>query len=191
MLTSLRPSPSVGVPQLSETWELFHTYLTYWINIILDCHPSLNSNMYHNRYAIWRKKSDNRENSTRLHNNVLHSYGQCDNCTQKLRSHKNPNNFEPSNTQTSKKVIWISMGLCFSKNTEMYGKRDYPYAQVTPLAIILWYHFFPQINIIIYLLLRRLISLIEACSFQLDWFIKLNNLWMEGRVLHRYIIIFL
>ena len=37
--------------------------------------------------------------------------------------------------------IWVSMGLCFSKNTQLYNKRKYPYAQVTPLAILLWKHF--------------------------------------------------
>merc|ERR550539_1120043 len=44
------------------------------------------------------------------------------------------------------------MGLCFSKNTEMYGKEKYPYAEVTPLALILWYHFFPDIRVILYLI---------------------------------------
>ena len=48
--------------------------------------------------------------------------------------------------------IWISMGLCFSKNTDMYGKANYPYTEVTPLAIILWYHFVPNIQAILYLI---------------------------------------
>ena len=50
-----------------------------------------------------------------------------------------------------KRRIWISMALCFSKNTHMYKKKNYPYVQVTPLAIILWYHFFPDIQIVLYL----------------------------------------
>ena len=50
-----------------------------------------------------------------------------------------------------KRQIWISMALCFSKNSEMYRKKNYPYAQVTPLAILLWYHFFPDIRILLYL----------------------------------------
>ena len=44
------------------------------------------------------------------------------------------------------------MGLCFSKTTELYGKSKYPYTLVTPLAIILWYHFFPDIRVILYLI---------------------------------------
>ena len=38
--------------------------------------------------------------------------------------------------------IWVSMGLCFSENTEKYGKKSYPYAEVTPLSIQLWSYFF-------------------------------------------------
>ena len=37
----------------------------------------------------------------------------------------------------------------------MYGKKDYPYALVTPLAILLWYHFFPDIRVIIYLIYEK------------------------------------
>ena len=40
--------------------------------------------------------------------------------------------------------IWVSMGLCFSENTEKYGKKSYPYAEVTPLSIQLWSYFFPD-----------------------------------------------
>ncbi len=36
---------------------------------------------------------------------------------------------------------WVSMGLCFSKNTHLHNKGKYPYAAVTPLAILLWKHF--------------------------------------------------
>jgi hypothetical protein len=36
------------------------------------------------------------------------------------------------------------MGLCFSHTTDKYGKRHYPYLEVTPLAILLWHHFFPD-----------------------------------------------
>ena len=63
-----------------------------------------------------------------------------------------PLNTNKSEPIAQKRQIWISMGLCFSKNTDMYGKEKYPYTQVTPLAIILWYHFFPDIRIILYLI---------------------------------------
>ena len=33
-------------------------------------------------------------------------------------------------TVTNATKIWISMGLCFTKNTELHGKVNYPYAQV-------------------------------------------------------------
>ena len=34
----------------------------------------------------------------------------------------------------------------------MYRKKNYPYAQVTPLALLLWNHFFSDIRIILYLI---------------------------------------
>ena len=62
-----------------------------------------------------------------------------------------PRNKQNSSKNLRKRRIWISMALCFSKNSEMYRKKNYPYAQVTPLAILLWYHFFPDIRILLYL----------------------------------------
>ena len=79
---------------------------------------------------------------------------QCEDCTKqfndgiKIETKK----VDRINSMTKKREIWISMGLCFSKNTEMYGKEKYPYAEVTPLALILWYHFFPDIRVILYLI---------------------------------------
>ena len=46
--------------------------------------------------------------------------------------------------QNKRPKIWVSMGLCFSETTEKYGKRNYPYAEVTPLGILLWKYFFPN-----------------------------------------------
>jgi len=60
--------------------------------------------------------------------------------------------------ELAKKVkpkVWISMGLCFSHNTEKHGKRLYPYAEITPLAILLWRYFFPNVDdvgVILYLI---------------------------------------
>ena len=77
---------------------------------------------------------------------------QCKNCTTGLSTDSiRENDTTSSNNAKQKRQIWISMGLCFSKNTNLYGKKNYPYAQVTPLAIILWYHFFPDIRVILYL----------------------------------------
>ena len=47
------------------------------------------------------------------------------------------------------------MGLCFSENTEKYGKKAYPYAEVTPLSILLWRYFYPEeskVGVILYLI---------------------------------------
>ena len=52
-------------------------------------------------------------------------------------------NAEKTKKETKPK-IWISMGLCFSENTKKYGKEHYPYAEVTPLALLLWSYFFPK-----------------------------------------------
>ena len=127
---------------------IYRSHLQHSINVfnVIQQQKQIETS-YKNRL----EKSGKGENSTRQHNSLLNNYSKCDNCTKNPRSHKNSNNLEYSNRLTKQKVIWISMGLCFSKNTEMYGKRDYPYAEVTPLAIILWYHFFPDINVIIYL----------------------------------------
>ena len=76
----------------------------------------------------------------------------CENCVYNEPEHKFENNKQNISSITSKRQIWISMALCFSKNTHMYRKTNYPYAQVTPLAILLWNYFFPEIRIILYLI---------------------------------------
>ena len=40
-------------------------------------------------------------------------------------------------TVTNATKIWISMGLCFTKNTELHGKVNYPYAQVKMIEHII------------------------------------------------------
>ena len=48
--------------------------------------------------------------------------------------------------------VWVSMGLCFSGNTKLWGKKDYPYSEVLPLAVLLWLHFYkPVVKVIVYL----------------------------------------
>ena len=49
-------------------------------------------------------------------------------------------------------TIWISMGLCFGKNTHRYGKKNYPYTKVAPLAILLWNYFVPSVKIMFYII---------------------------------------
>jgi hypothetical protein len=47
----------------------------------------------------------------------------------------------------SNHTVWVSMGLCYDQHTQILGKRTYPYAEVTPMAIKLWKHFRPNVNI--------------------------------------------
>jgi hypothetical protein len=57
--------------------------------------------------------------------------------------------------QNKRPKIWVSMGLCFSETTQKYGKKNYPYAEVTPLGILLWNYFFPNtddVGIILFLI---------------------------------------
>ena len=41
------------------------------------------------------------------------------------------------------------MGLCYSENTRLFMKSSYPYAEVTPLAVILWRHFAPGAGVLV------------------------------------------
>ena len=87
---------------------------------------------------------------------TLKNERQCKNCSNTIHppelQGKQKVNDKQTKDSVKKRKIWISMALCFSKNTHMYNKKDYPYAQVTPLAIILWNHFFPDIPVLLYLI---------------------------------------
>ena len=50
---------------------------------------------------------------------------------------------------TRSRKLWISMGLCYSENTRLFMKSSYPYAEVTPLAVILWRHFSPDAGVLV------------------------------------------
>ena len=50
---------------------------------------------------------------------------------------------------TDKPKIWVSMGLCYAKNTDNYGKGTYPYKKILPLAVLLWRYHLPQVNTIV------------------------------------------
>ena len=41
------------------------------------------------------------------------------------------------------------MGLCYSHNTQEYGKGNYPYKEVLPLSLLLWRYHLPQVNTIV------------------------------------------
>ena len=45
--------------------------------------------------------------------------------------------------------IWASMGLCYSHNTDNYGKKNYPYKEIIPLSLLLWRYHLPQVNTIV------------------------------------------
>ena len=40
--------------------------------------------------------------------------------------------------------VWVSMGLCYSENTNLHGKSQYPYKHVAQLALLLWKYFLPK-----------------------------------------------
>ena len=44
------------------------------------------------------------------------------------------------------------MGLCYDQTTHLYNKKNYPYAEVTPMAIKLWKYFRPEVKIYIKLI---------------------------------------
>lgn len=41
------------------------------------------------------------------------------------------------------------MGLCYSTNAKKLGKNNYPYKEVTPLALLLWKYHLPQVSTIV------------------------------------------
>merc|ERR1739844_402525 len=59
-------------------------------------------------------------------NSTIYVPSQCENCTNNIHT----DSYLPTSNSTTKsptkRQIWITMGLCFTKNTEMYGKKDYP-----------------------------------------------------------------
>ena len=45
--------------------------------------------------------------------------------------------------------VWASMGLCYSENANHNGKSNYPYKDVTPLALLLWRYHLPEVLTIV------------------------------------------
>ena len=59
------------------------------------------------------------------------------------------------------------MGLCFSGNTKLWGKKDYPYSEVLPLAVLLWLHFYkPVVKVIVYLVRSEGESEVRAQKYE-------------------------
>lgn len=103
-----------------------------------------------------REKDTGKFNSIQYKQKINDNYNVditlCENCTFDGQKYGLTQNLQNSSTITPKRKLWVSMALCFSKNADMYRKKNYPYAQVTPLAILLWNYFFPDIQIILYLI---------------------------------------
>ena len=55
----------------------------------------------------------------------------------------------PTRPPPAAKKLWISMSLCYSENTRLFMKSKYPYAEVTPLAVILWRRFAPDAGVLV------------------------------------------
>ena len=39
---------------------------------------------------------------------------------------------------TTSPTLWVTMGLCWSSNTEYHDKKNFPYREAAPLSIQLW-----------------------------------------------------
>ena len=128
--------------------SIYTSYLQYNIALLNLMHQE---EPFEKFYQLDHESTKYKKNINVLHKTDFKNSSRCHNSTTSIRSQNSLSSFKHQSTLENERKIWISMGLCFSKNTELYGKRNYPYAQVTPLAIILWYHFFPNINVIIYL----------------------------------------
>ena len=46
--------------------------------------------------------------------------------------------------------IWITMGLCWSGNAQVYGKEKFPYKGAAPLSAQLWMKLSPSIKVILH-----------------------------------------
>ena len=46
--------------------------------------------------------------------------------------------------------IWITMGLCWSENTKVWGKENFPYKESAPLSAQLWMRLSSSIKVILH-----------------------------------------
>ena len=70
------------------------------------------------------------------------------------------------------------MALCYSHNTGSYGKKNYPYKRVLPLALLLWRYHLPQVKTIVRLVhtepelsaeMKRYGAMLERTGALVDW----------------------
>ncbi len=86
-------------------------------------------------------------------------------------------------TYHSNHTVWISMGLCYDEHTKILGKKDYPYQEITPLAIRLWKHFRPEVNVYIKLIRNRQVH-VNVIRVQLYFVYKLHTKYTLHLVLY-------
>ena len=48
--------------------------------------------------------------------------------------------------------IWITMGLCWSGNAQVYGKQNFPYRGAAPLSSQLWMKISPAIQVVLHVI---------------------------------------
>ena len=82
------------------------------------------------------KSADNSVNSSNIH-------------VDDAREKSSQLTLQPSTESAENATIWVSMGLCWGETTQNYGKSNYPYATVTPLAALLWRYFLPEVNVLV------------------------------------------
>ena len=54
-------------------------------------------------------------------NSTIYLPSQCENCTNHIHTESNVSTSNSTTNPPNQRQIWITMGLCFTKNTEMYG----------------------------------------------------------------------
>ena len=47
--------------------------------------------------------------------------------------------------------IWITMGLCWSGNAQVYGKQNFPYRGAAPLSAQLWMKISPAVKVVLHI----------------------------------------
>jgi len=70
------------------------------------------------------------------------------------------------------------MGLCYNKRAQFNGKSSYPYKDVTPLALLLWGYYLPEVHTIIRIVhtfrdmnpeMKRYGEMLESAGAIVEW----------------------
>ena len=75
------------------------------------------------------------------------------------------------------------MGLCYSENTRYFAKSKYPYAEVTPLAVILWRYFAPDAGVLVRIIYTgegHVETLLSHSTLALPRLLLLANSWIHA-----------